>query len=55
MSRVAENPKKHVLSFRVSDAEWKQLKKVTRKSGADISTLLRQGLLAVLQEPHPDR
>ena len=44
MSRMAENPKKHVLSFRVSEAEWKQLKKASRKSGADISTLLRQSL-----------
>jgi hypothetical protein len=54
MSRVAEHPKKHVLSFRVSDAEWNLLKKATRKSGADVSTLLRQGLLAVLQDPRPD-
>jgi hypothetical protein len=47
MSRVAENPKKHVLSFRVSETEWKLLKKASRKAGADISTLLRESLREV--------
>jgi hypothetical protein len=50
MSRVAEHPKKHVLSFRVNDSELKLLRKMSQKRGADISTLLRQCLLEVLRQ-----
>jgi hypothetical protein len=49
MGRVAENPKKHVLSFRVSGTEWKLLQKASRKNGVDVSTLLRQCLNEVLK------
>lgn len=49
MSRIAERPKKHVLFFRVDEAEWKLLKKARRKTGAEISTLLRQPLRDVLE------
>jgi hypothetical protein len=49
MGRITEKPKKHVLSFRVDETEWKLLKKASRKTGADISTLLRQSLRDVLE------
>lgn len=49
MGRITEKPKKHVLSFRVDETEWKRLKKASRKTGADISTLLRQSLRDVLE------
>jgi Ribbon-helix-helix domain len=49
MGRIAENPKKHVLSFRVDVKEWKLLQKASRKTGVDVSTLLRQYLKEVLK------
>jgi Ribbon-helix-helix domain len=50
MGRIAENPKTHVLSFRVNGTEWKLLQKASRKTGVDVSTLLRQGLIKVLKD-----
>jgi len=49
MGRVAERPKKHVISFRVDDSELKLLQKASRKTGADVSTLLRHYLNDVLR------
>ncbi len=48
MSRTTKTPKKRVLSFRVEEAEWAMLQKASRKTGADISTLLRQSLKEAL-------
>jgi len=53
MSRTAERPKSHVLSFRVEEAELKLLRKLSQTRGADISTLLRQGLQEVLRQGRP--
>jgi hypothetical protein len=53
MSRVVENPKKHILSFRVDEADMELLKKVSRKTGADISTLLRRSLQVALGANRP--
>jgi len=47
-SRIKKNTKKYVLSFRVDETEWIILQKTSRKTGVDISTLLRQSLKAVL-------
>jgi hypothetical protein len=48
LDRTKKNTKKHVLSFRVDESEWTLLKKTSRKTGVDISTLLRQSLKEVL-------
>jgi len=50
MSRVAEDPPKHVLSFRVNDSELKLLRKMSQKNGADSSSFLCQCLLEVLRQ-----
>jgi len=50
MSRTAERPKKHVVSFRVEESELKLLRKLSQSRGADISTLLRQCLQDVLRQ-----
>jgi hypothetical protein len=41
-------PKKHVLSFRVSEAEWQKLQAASAEAGADVSSLLRQSLRQLL-------
>lgn len=42
-------PKKHVLSFRVSEAEWQKLQAASEETGADVSSLLRQSLKQLLK------
>jgi hypothetical protein len=42
-------PKRHVLSFRVSEGEWQRLQNVAQQAGADISSLLRQSLNLLLK------
>ncbi len=49
MSRAAKTPKKHVLSVRVTEGEWRLLQQALRKSSVDISTVLRQGLESFLE------
>lgn len=41
-------PKKYVLSFRVSEAEWQKLQAASEEAGADVSSLLRQSLRQLL-------
>jgi len=53
MGRTADHPKKHVISFRVDDLEWKLLKKASHRTGIDISTLLRSCLNDVLRDGRP--
>lgn len=53
MGRTADSPKKHVISFRVDDLEWKLLKKASRRTGHDISTLLRTCISAALRDDRP--
>jgi len=50
MNRLDGNPpKKHVLSFRVSEAEWQKLQATSKEAGADVSSLLRQSLKLLLK------
>ena len=49
MGRLADHPKKHVISFRVDDLEWKLLQKASRRTGADVTTLLRHCLNDLLR------
>jgi len=44
MGKSVENPKKYIISCRVSDNELLALQAVARKSGVNISTLLRESL-----------
>jgi hypothetical protein len=43
-------PKKHVLSFRVSEAEWQKLQATSKEAGTDISSLLRKSLKLLLRQ-----
>lgn len=52
MPRTADHPKSHVLSFRVNATEWQLLVALSRKTGLDVSTLLRQTLNQALKELH---
>jgi hypothetical protein len=49
MSEKAKQPKKHVLSVRVNEAEWNLLQQARRKKAIDVSTILRNGLIEFLQ------
>jgi len=42
-------PKKHILSFRVNEAEWQKLQDASLETGADVSSLLRQSLKQLLK------
>jgi len=54
MSRYAERPKKFVLSFRVNEGEWNQLQDASKKTGQDVSSILRQSLHSVIKETQAD-
>jgi hypothetical protein len=47
-------PKKHVLSFRITEKKWQRLQTAAEKTGCDVSTLLRQSLNLIVQETHAD-
>ncbi len=47
MGKSVENPKKFIVSCRISDDEMEQLKKVAKQSGTNISNLLRRCLLGL--------
>ncbi len=49
MNRKNEHAKKHVLSVRVNETEWKLLQKALRKNAIDVSTVLKQGLRDFLE------
>lgn len=54
MSRYARDPKTFVLSVRVNEIERKQLQEAAKKTGRDVSTLLRQSLNAMIKEMQTD-
>jgi len=52
MRKALKNRKNYVLSFRVNEGEWKQLQDTSKKTGRNVSTLLRQSLSTVIKEAH---
>ncbi len=46
--------KRYVLSFRVNEEEWRLLQDALKKSGRDVSTLLRQSFNAVVRQARTD-
>lgn len=53
MGRSVENPKKHIISFRVDDCEIVTLRRLARASNTNISNLVRRSL--DLQDEPPAR
>jgi uncharacterized protein (DUF1778 family) len=51
MGKTVENPKKYIISCRVNDEEMQILQDLARKSGTNISDLMRQSL-NILAEAH---
>lgn len=44
MPRTAENPKKHIVSARISDDEKTIMSQLAQEKGINLSDLLRQGI-----------
>jgi predicted DNA-binding protein len=55
MRTILKNRKNYVLSFRVNEGEWRELQDVSRNTGRNVSTLLRQSLTAVIKEAQPGK
>jgi len=51
MGKTVENPKKYIISCRVNDEEMQILQDLARKSGTNISDLMRHSL-NILAEAH---
>ena len=51
MGKSVENPKRHIISCRVSDQEMESLLELAKESGASLSTLLRHCLNLLEQDP----
>lgn len=47
MGKSVQNPKKFIVSCRIDDDEMQQLQKIAKKSGTNISNLLRRSLLGL--------
>ncbi len=50
MGKSVENPKRHIISCRVSDQEMETLLELARESGTSLSTLLRHSLNLLEQD-----
>lgn len=44
MGKRVKQPKRYVLSVRVSKAEWEMLQRVRQTAPVDVSSILRRGL-----------
>jgi len=51
MGKSVENPKKFIISCRVNDDELQTLQEMAKAAGTNISTLLRQSLNLLEQDP----
>ncbi|MDO3377947.1 ribbon-helix-helix protein, CopG family [Geoalkalibacter halelectricus] len=51
MGKSVENPKRYIISCRISDQEMETLQEIAKAQGTSISTLLRRSL-NLLEENH---
>ena len=54
MGKTVENPKRYIISCRISDQEMETLQEIAKMQGTSISTLLRHSLNLLEEKAQPD-